>query len=265
MSLLRRVWRMAWLVATAASLAVAAPASAQKPSAADIDEMLPAPPDSRAFPSYKWANGAPIRPLIVTGGQEGGCVDAAFSKLRRQIGMIRAFVPALRNMDDPELVDWPPREPVDAPLLIGLASKTPAIEQAISTYAQSADLRAEPYHLGTSARIERSFGEGYGVRRARIAYAYAWTEDATGAAASPARACRDSLWHTTSLRVLLGAGRFLTVHAGWSHDKGLAWWEFMDRLFLRALYACPGSPASDDCLKATVKTLVADPSLNPEG
>jgi hypothetical protein len=39
----------------------------------------------------------------------------------------------------------------------------------------------------------------------------------------------------------------------------------MDRLFLRALYACPGSPASDSCLKTTVKKLVADPSLNPEG
>ena len=111
----------------------------------------------------------------------------------------------------------------------------------------------------------RSFGEGYGVRKARITYAYAWTEDATGVSAYPEKACRDPLSHTTSLRVLLGAGRFLTLHADWSHDKSLAWWEFMDRLFLRALYSCPGSPASDDCLKTTVKNLVADPSLNPEG
>ena len=48
--------------------------------------------------------------------QEGACVDAAFSKLRRQIGMIREFVPELRNMEDPELIDWPSREPVGAPL-----------------------------------------------------------------------------------------------------------------------------------------------------
>ena len=265
MSWHRRPRHLAGLVAVVAGLAVAGPAFAQKPSAADIDEMLPAPPDGHAFPSYKWASDAPIKPLIVTGGQEGACVDAAFSKLRRQIGMIREFVPELRNMEDPELIDWPSREPVGAPLLIGLESRTPAIEQAISTYAQSADLRAEPYHLGKSPRMVRSFGEGYGVRKARITYAYAWTEDATDAYATSEKTCRDSLWHTTSLRVLLGAGRFLTLHADWSHDKSPAWWEFMDRLFLRALYACPGSPASDDCLKTRVKKLVADPSLKPEG
>ena len=50
---------MVGLVAVVASLAVAGPAFAQKPSAADIDEMLPAPPDSHAFPSYKWASDAP--------------------------------------------------------------------------------------------------------------------------------------------------------------------------------------------------------------
>jgi len=265
MSLHRRARHMAGLVAAAASLAVAVPASAQKPSAADIDEMLPAPSDGHAFPSYKWASGAPIKPLVVTGGQEGACVDAAFSTLRRQIGTIREFVPALRNMEDPELVDWPPPEPVGAPLLIGLASKTPAIEQAISTYAQSADLRAEPCHLGKSPRRLPSFGEGYGVRDAHIAYAYAWTEQAAVVSAFSRETCRPPVWHTTSLRYLLGAGRFLTLHADWSHDKSVAWWEFMDRLFLRALYACPGSPASDDCLKSTVKKLVADPSLNPEG
>ena len=71
MSRHRRARHMAGLVAVVVSLAVAAPAFAQKPSAADIDEMLPAPPDSHAFPSYKWASDAPIKPLIVTGGQEG--------------------------------------------------------------------------------------------------------------------------------------------------------------------------------------------------
>jgi hypothetical protein len=227
--------------------------------------MLPAPSDDPSFPSYKWASGAPVQPLIVTGGQEGPCVDVTFSKLRRQIGMIREFVPALRNMEDPELIDWPPREPVDAPLLIGLESKSPAVEQAISTYAQIADLHAEPHHLGRSTRMMPSFGEGFGVHDARITYAYAWTEDAIGASAYSEEACRDSVWHTTSLRVLLGAGRFRTLPADWLHGKSVEWWEFMDRLFLRALYACPGSPASDDCLRTTVKKLVADPSLNPEG
>lgn len=265
MSLHRRARYIAGLIAVVTGLGVAAPAFAQKPSAADIDEMLPLPPNGYPFPSYKWASGAPIKPLIVTGGQTGACVDITFSKLRRQIGMIRDFVPALRNIDDPELIDWPPREPIDAPLLIGLATKTPAIEQAISTYAQIADLRAEPHHLGKSTRILPSYGEGYGVRDARITYAYAWTEDGTGVSAYPEKICRDSHWHTTALRVLLGAGRFLTLDADWPHDKSLAWWEFMDRLFLRALYACPGSPASDDCLKATVKKLVADPSLEPKG
>jgi hypothetical protein len=256
---------MVGVVAAAASLAVAAPAFAQKPSGADVDKMLPSPPDSRAFPSYKWASGAPIKPLIVTGGQEGACVDVTFSKLRRQIGMIREFVPELRNMEDPELIDWPAREPVEAPLLIGLESETPAIEQAISTFAQTADLRAEPHHFGKSTRIVPSFGEGFGVRKARITYAYAWTEDAIGVSAYSEETCRDSVWHTTSLRILLGAGRFLIHNADWSRDRSVAWREFMDLLFLRALYACPGSPASDDCLKTTVKTLVADPTLNPEG
>jgi len=254
---------MAVPVAIVAALAVAAPAFAQKPTGADIDRMLPSS-DGHAFPSYKWASGAPIKPLIVTGAHEGACVDIAFSQLNRQIGLIRDFVPELRNMEDAELIDWPPREPVDAPLLIGLESETPAIEQAISTYAQIADLRAEPHHLGKSTRMVRSFGEGYGVRNARITYAYAWAEDAIGTSAYSEKICRDSLWHTTSLRVLLGAGRFLAPQADWSHDKSPAWREFMDRLFLRALYACPGSPASDDCLKTTVKALAADPSLNPE-
>jgi len=253
------------LAAIVASLAVAVPAFAQKPSGADIDRMLPSPPDNHAFPSYKWEDGASIKPLIVTGGQEGVCIDVAFSRLSRQIGMIRDFVPELRNMEDPELVDWPPREPVDTPLLIGLESKSAAIEQAISTYAQIADLRAEPYHLGKSTPTVPSFGEGYGVHDAHITYAYAWTEEATDASISSAKACRDSVRHTTSLRALLGAGRFLTFHADWPHDRSAAWWEFMDRLFLRALYSCPGSPATDDCLKTTVKKLVADPSLNPEG
>jgi hypothetical protein len=203
--------------------------------------------------------------LIVTGGQEGACVDVTFSKLRRQIGMIREFVPELRNMEDPELVDWPPREAVDAPLLIGLESKSPAIEQAISTFAQIADLRAKPHHFVRNTRMVRSFGEGFGVREARITYAYAWTEDANGISAYSEDTCRDSAWHTTSLRILLGAGRFLIHHADWSGDRSVEWREFMDRLFLRALYACPGSPASDDCLRTTVKALVADPTLNPEG
>jgi hypothetical protein len=261
----RQARHVADLVAVVASLAVTGPAFAQKPSAADIDRMLPAPSGEHAFPSYKWASGAPIKPLIVSGGQEGACIDITLSKLQRQVGMIREFVPELRNMQDPELIDWPPQEPVEAPLLIGLESKSPAVEQAISTYAQIADLRAEPHHLGRSTRMVTSFGEGYGIHDAHITYAYAWTEDAIGAAAYSEEACRDSVWHTTSLRALLGAGRFLTLRANWHHGRSVAWWEFMDRLFLRALYACPGSPASDSCLKTTVKKLVADPSLNPEG
>jgi hypothetical protein len=255
---------MADLLAVVASLA-ASPALAQKPSAIDIDKMLPTLPHDRALPSYKWESGALIKPLIVTGGQEGACVDVTFAKLERQIGMIRAFVPELRNMEDPELIDWPPPEPVDAPLLIGLESKTPAIEQAVSTYAQIADLHAQPHHLGKSSRTMPSFGEGYGVRDAHITYAYAWTEDRIGAAAYSEKACRDSIRHTTSLRVLLGAGRFLTLQDDWPQGKSVAWWEFMDRLFLRALYACPRSPASDGCLRTTVKKLLADPLLNPEG
>lgn len=263
MSRRRRARRFVPLIAALAGLAVTVPAVAQKPSAADIDRMLPEPTDGHAFPSYKWASGTPIQPLIVTGGREGVCVDAVFSRLSRQIGLIREFVPALRNIEDPELIDWPPPEPVDAPLLIGFESKTSAIEQAISTYAQIADLRAEPYHLGRRARTAPSFGEGYGVHDARISYAYAWMEDATGAS-SPEKPCRASTWHTTALRALLGAGRFPTLPAGPFHDGNPAWREFMDRIFVRALYACPGSPASDDCLKVAVKKLIADPSLKPE-
>ena len=120
--------------------------------------------------------------------------------------MIREFVPELRNMEDPELIDWPSRETVDAPLLIGLESKTPAIEQAISTSAQSADLHAEPYHFGKSPRMGRTFGEGYGVRKARITYAYAWTEDATGVSATSEKACHGSLSHHVPSR-LVGCGQ----------------------------------------------------------
>jgi len=260
----RRARHIVHLVAVAVSLAVAAPAFAQKPSVADIDRMLPSQPDDHAFPSYKWMSGAPIQPLIVTGGQEGACVDAAFSRLSRQIDRIRDFVPSLRNMEDPELIDWPPPEPVDAPLLIGLASKSSAIEQAISTYGQIADLRAESHHLGRRTGMMPSFGEGYGIRDARITYAYAWMEDATGVSASEA-SCGDSVRHTTSLRALLGAGRFRVFRASSPQDKSAAWQEFMDRLFVRALYACPGSPVSDDCLKIALGKLIADPSLEPEG
>jgi len=265
MSLYRRSRHIAHLVAVAASLAVTAPAFAQKPSISVVGKMLSASREDRAFPSYKWASGAPIKPLVVTGGQEGDCVDATFSKLRGQIRAIREFVPALRNMEDPELIDWPPREAVDAPLLIGLESTTPAIEQAISTYAQMSDLRAEPHHFGRSTPVVPSFGEGFGVHGARIAYAYAWTEDGIGADAYSEEACRGSSWHTTSLLALLGAGRFQTLLTDRPEHKSVARWELMDRLFLRALYACPGSPASDTCLTSTVKKLVADPSLNPKG
>lgn len=261
-------WRARYiveLIAVAASLALAAPALAQKPSSADIDRILPASPGAPAFPSYKWASGAPIQPLIVTGGQEGACIDVTFAKLHRQVGMIREFVPELRNMEDPELIDWPPREPVNAPLLIGLESKSPAVEQAISTFAQIADLRAEPHHLGRSTRMMPSFGKGFGIHDSHITDAYAWTEDAIGTSAYSEESCRDAVRHTTSLRVLLGAGRFRTLPADWPHGKSVEWWEFMDRLFLKALYACPGSPASDDCLKTTAKKLVADPMLNTEG
>ena len=265
MSLRRHAPLVARLVAVAASLAVTTPALAQKPSIADIDKMLSTPSDDRAFPSYKWASGAPIKPFIVTGGQEGDCVHATFSKLHGQIRAIREFVPELRNMEDPELIDWPPREAVDAPLLIGLESKTAAIEQAISTYAQMTDLRAEPHHLGKSSPVVPSFGEGYGLNGARITYAYAWTEDGIGADAYSEEACRASVWHTTSLRILLGAARLPSLHADRPQHRSVARWEFMDRLFLRALYACPGSPPSDICLKTMIKKLVANPSLDPEG
>ncbi|MCW5735390.1 MAG: hypothetical protein KIS73_14755 [Enhydrobacter sp.] len=264
MSINRHARYVALLVAVVASLATA-PAGAQKPSIADIDQLPSASPDGPAFPSYKWARGAPIKPLIVTGGQEGDCVDVTFSKLRGQIRAIREFVPELRNLEDPELIDWPPREAVDAPLLIGLESRTPAIEQAISTYAQIADLRAEPHHLGRSTQVVRSFGEGYGVNDARITYAYAWTEDGIGADAYSEEACRESVWHTTSLRVLLGAGSFLTLLTDRPRHQSVDRRQLMDRLFLRALYACPGSPASDTCLKTTVESLMADPSYDPKG
>lgn len=257
------------------------PAGAQRPTSDDVEEMFPSSVASSqhfSMPYYKWASGTPVSVQVVTDGQQMPCVDMIALQLRRQVVLIRELIPELRNLRYPELTDWIPKTQIEAPLLLGLAMNREA-GQAMADYGAALRPHAQHYgdakHYGDSITGGSVFAQGFGTEHGRIVYAY-WSLNSRGGLKGISDdTCRKSRWDVAGLISGLGGVKFRVINSRWGQRMGSAgarkdvsstdglWLDLMERLFLKALYACPGSPASEDCLKRTVKALVADPSVVP--
>lgn len=244
------------------------PANAQGPTPADLDRMLSSvPPEQmKLMPYYKWGNGAPIEVLVVTGKQRGVCVDLAMERLTREVELIRDVVPELRGMRAPRPIDWIPETKLQAPLLIGLEMPHPRIEEAMKWYANFNKPRARLWDEDRSTNI-LSDGDGFSVESQLIVQAYHWAQSSKGLRYSE-ETCRRSIWEIGVLNGALGGKWFRVINSRWIQDmpdtpQRDGWWNLMDRLFLKALYACPSSPAALECIKPALNRLVNDPALVP--
>lgn len=244
-------------------------ASAQRPTPDDIDEMFQSSTSSEDYRMtyYKWAPGTPIKVLVVTDRQRGMCVDIQLAEIYRQVGLIRELVPELRNMQDPEAIDWLPETKLKSVLVLGLEGKNKTIQQAMLRYGKANTPRAQFLQTDRSTHLVGN-GDGFGIESGHIVYAYGWTTTSGGLAIYSEQICRGSSWDTLGLVTLLGETDFSTIKPqrwlnGATSEKQKVWREFVMRLFLKALYACPGTPVGKECVKNKIKALAVDPSLAP--
>lgn len=269
MKIFAKIWLILLLsVELAAGTFLSTAASAQMPTPNDIDRMLSSmpPEDMKLMPYYKWADGAPIDVLIVTGKQRSQCVDIAMEQIKHEVSLIRESVPQLRNIRTPRTVNWIPEEKLRAPLLIGLGMPHPTIQEAMKWYARFNAPRARIWDEDRYFNF-LSVGNGFSVEKERIVQAYYWTMDPNGFQYSE-KTCRESGWTTGQLYSLLGSPHFVPGNSRWLQDmkdneQRERWSNLANRLFLKALYACPSSPATLACTKPMFARLVADPGLVP--
>lgn len=237
-------------------------AAGQQPPPSEIDRLLPPPSSELSY--YKWVNGAPIRLLVVTGKQSGSCVDTTVARIRREASRIRALVPQLRNLLDPEPIEWVPQTRIASPLLIGLEMENEAIEQAMPQFAKYNSPRAQLHGRERSGRAT-AFGEGFGTESGRIVLSYSWITSAGGLAKLPEKVCQSSTWYDDVLTGQLGRQNFRPVSSIWVQTLPVGQREHVKaaigRLYLKALYACPGSPADRDCVRRELSAFVSDPTL----
>ena len=262
-SSIRRVLKIAALTAVAA-LALASTVYAQRPTPVDIEQMFR--PPGRYIPApflYKWAEGVPIDFLVVTGNQRGPCVDIKMEALRREVQLMREQVPVLRNIKAPKSTRWVPRIRIEAPLLLGLDMNDSSIRQAMEEYAKFNSPGAQVQQFNRSGHL-MAFGDGVALENNRLVLTYRWTLSPGGLSSYSDDTCRQSDWDTEGLKRLLAPGDFLVNASRWGQDRAdQGWRRLLNRLFIKALYTCPGSPAAIDCVQANVKALVADPSIMP--
>lgn len=183
------------------------------------------------------------------------------AKVRRQAGLIRDLVPQLRNMYDPEPIDWIPQIQYRSPVLLGLDMANPAIVQTMSRYGRSSNPSATFREFDNSSRI-LGFAEGFGLEDRRIVTSYSWILTSGGLSSYEDDVCRNSEWSSIRLMHLLGGQAFNALASSWGEKQSAAGQTFMNRLFLQALYACPGSPASRDCVRAGLQAMVKADSFS---
>lgn len=97
----KREQEMSWpcrAVLSVVFAVIAMPVAAQKPTMEQLESMLEARtriiPERPGFelPFYRWNDGAPIAPYIVTDGQTSPCVEIAREATQRQIDWMRRDV-----------------------------------------------------------------------------------------------------------------------------------------------------------------------------
>ncbi|MFZ5782561.1 MAG: hypothetical protein ACOY4R_20370 [Pseudomonadota bacterium] len=238
-------------LATTFSLLLA-PSAGQQPPPAEIDRMMDTLRDD--VPAlHKWSDGAPVQVVIVTLGQTGPCVDMTVAKIRQELAVVREMVPALRNVRDPVVLDRLPVQPIDMPLLISLDSVDDTIGPAMQRFARQTYPNAREF-----VRRNR-WGEGFMLDRGLLVITYSWILSDGNLADAPLDICRSLTWYEGTLLQLLGAQGFLAVNSPWmpkhpySVVKQLVL--YLKRLYLKALYFCPASPADRDCVRRKLLAL----------
>jgi hypothetical protein len=263
--------------------ALAGSAQAQSPTAEQTEQMLhekwrrvPERSADYRLPYYRWPDGAPISIFIVTSGQTGPCVEAAKSSIQREINSIRNDIKALHNIHDVVVVAEVPRDRNDSVILIGLPTDNSSIESAMATYTYSNRPKAE------FVDIDMSYVRGAGYRGSNdprdaepifefdnqltlavqdkeIVQAYRWSVHLRGIGIYSAQECEAIDWSAYAFQ-LVGGQNFVPMFArDWlsgmdqlrrEESKNLA-----RKLFLHALYSCPGPISTRECIRSSLLEL----------
>jgi hypothetical protein len=287
-----RLFPLGRLIPTLVLLIAAVPAVAQQPSAQQIDKMLSertsliAEPDrDYRLPYYRWNDGASISVFIVTDGQTGPCVDIARNAIQRQIDLIRRDVAALQNIRDVVVTDRVPTAKDDSAILIGLPTGSANIKATLAKFALENRPKAKFVDIGgsygTSHGIigendppdaepiyEFEIQDSLGLEHDYIVHAYHWSVRLRGLRIYSERQCHNIEWETDLFR-LLGSENFVPLYAhDWLADmepsKKRKWYDLARRLFLKALYGCPASPASRECITSSMAELWSRNQAPPE-
>jgi hypothetical protein len=280
----RSLFRFSLLIVALAMASIgsgaAAHAQGQRPTEQQIRQMFPSrhnlipdPPEGYKLPFYRWREGTPIDVFIVTDEQRGPCADAIKNVVQRQIGSIRQEVPALRNIRDPKMTDWIPEEMPRAAILIGLDTDNPRIGPAMAKYTSEIKGKAKVTIVDSSIAGDRGYRgsndspdaepiyatyhqDGLAIEQDHIVHAYAWSVHLRGLRIYSQAECRDFYWDD-DLNRILGGEHFVPGYAtGWltnvAPPEKQKWHSMAHRLFLKALYSCPGSPVQQECVEASL-------------
>ncbi|MBN9088750.1 MAG: hypothetical protein J0J01_17740 [Reyranella sp.] len=258
------------------SITTASPGQAEplRPSMADVEQMLPKEGPGYKMPYYHWPDGAPISVSMITSRQQGPCVNSAFADVRTQIDPIRRDVPALRNLQDAQLVDRV-LEVSDPQLLLVLPTDDSRVVVALENQRRP---------QGTALEIDRSYGlagsgdakdppvrnvqghDGFVISDARIVHARRYTIRPRGMSAY-ADICRKTDF-SYNLYNPLGGESFSPGRAA---DRLLRegksvkdrWHRHADRMFLLALHSCSEKPAARECLVKSLYDFLNDSRRTP--
>jgi hypothetical protein len=217
-------------------------------------------------PFYKWNDGAPIRVFLLQDDPRYTCTDITKVKLDAQIRRIRNTVPALRNLQGVELIKRLPQSKLDAPLVIGLETTNRKIPEAFQTLADQYTSRGQQHGLSHVTRFI-TYAHGYGLEKGKIRQAYSWTVSNEGSPIYDEKTCMEADWNLRDLQLLLGPGGYFGRTSRWltnlptaERSKAAA---SLDLLYLKSLYACPGSPATVDCIKKQMQENVGSVVVPP--
>jgi hypothetical protein len=260
---------------------IAMPVAAQKPTIEQLESMLE--PRTRVIPErpgfelpfYRWNDGAPIAPYIVTDGQTSPCVEIAREATQRQIDWMRRDVSALRNMRDVVVVSSVPKDMEPFAILIGLATEKDTIKAAMAKYA----LANRP--MAKFVDIDSSIGMAHGIlgsndppdaepiysfegqdtlaiENDHIVQAYRWLVHLRGLRIYSEKFCNSIDW--PNVFMLAGGLNFsMNIVGSWlsrmEESEQRRWRSLARSLFLRALYSCP-SPATRECIVSSMDALL---------
>src|SRR6202043_470071 len=98
--------------------------------------------------------------------------------------------------------------------------------------------------------------DGFAITQGYIVFAYQWSVSLRGLSIHSVDECQSIDW-AGSFYGLLGAENFVPFYArGWLNEAKPAekrkWHGLARRLFLTALYNCPGPPVSRECIESSL-------------